>query len=151
MDHQEVEALRRSREDEYRKDMDAIARVLRMLGEQTGTRTEPERPAPLPASDNGVIPKADVNSETSPAVTVRQVLGDVPERFTIQDIRTHLEKKFPGVDTSAGSVSPVLRRLVLQKKVAVEKAGKGSMPTIYRKLGQMPDRLFKEETTTAEP
>jgi hypothetical protein len=140
MDIHEIEELRRRSEEEHRKDMEALDRVMRMmkLAPAAGPVVD-AAPAGRPAdSPEPKIASPASNESTpdglrSPSVAVRKALRYVPDSsFTLFDVRAYIEKNFPLVDTSAANLSPTLARFAKQGTIEIIKKGAGSTPTVYR-------------------
>ena len=126
------EALRKEAE-EYQKDMDALERVLRMQAGQPQASSERVETQPLPpaATPSGNLP-------ISPSKAVRDGLIHLPLQFSINEVREYLAQHWPSVTRKADSLSPILRRMVDDKIIAVAEKGFGSNPTRYRKISTQP-------------
>ena len=147
MDIREIEELRRTREAEYRKDLEAIDRVMRMLAPQAPVKQPVDTTAIRQTLTELRQEGAELDFSRSPAFAVRSSLSVVPENFSIEDVRAYLKTHFPSIETTAANLSPALARLAKQGLIEPIKKGSGKVPTIYRLL-RKPDGAKPEEGQT---
>jgi len=138
MDSKQLMAL----EEELKKDLDAIARVRRMMVVKEGASAAPDqRQIVLPIKSTPPRPDADdadeseMESATSLVGAIEQLLNYAPDvRWTTQKVLAHLRQSgFPlKAQRPIYSVGQALNKLARREKIRMVRKGSGSEPNIYK-------------------
>jgi hypothetical protein len=90
------------------------------------------RAAPPPAKQEGPK-KPPRKSSPQVAKDIVAVVGRLPERFTRHDVI-----KLLGYEPERGALSRALKDVTDERHIRVEEAGRGHIPTLYRRTPKKP-------------
>jgi hypothetical protein len=126
MDKQEVLDLKARRKAEYDKDMEAIDRVLGLLG------------TPAPQEDAGAATPMDAGEGTGNRTgfrdLVRQYKDELPQEFTKYDVKKLATAHGFAGDVVENSLLGMMRVLVKEEFATVKTVSSGRTAAIYAKV-----------------
>lgn len=152
MELEEILQLKEKRKQEFDKDMEAINRVLAMLGKTDSTPTQNNGSAPLEETSHSEIASdTESNSDTETETeeegsendlfvrpTVRKIKDQLPSLYTKYDVRRILYKYDPRFKGKVrdNALYGAMKMLVREKfGVEVEK-GAGRKAAVYRRISE---------------
>jgi hypothetical protein len=141
MTQTEYDALKRTIEDAYRRDLQALQRVWELskslppiLTSQTAT---PSITQAAPTTDySDALDEDDSTSRIDVIGMVKEVVrAHLSGEFTSTDVADKIEKLHPelGATLKRSSITSAMNRLVVQELLELVEAGSGKRPSLYRK------------------
>ena len=126
-----IDSLRAKAQRFYKKQLDAIDIVAKMLEEDFGDDSDTvtvETPG-----KNGSSPKRKASRRSHGAVIgiLQDILTNIHGEFTIKDVDVKLKEM--GKDVARGSFKAALARLAELGETELVKMGAGRRPSVYRK------------------
>lgn len=147
MNEQEVLELKAQLEADYKRDSEAIDRVLAMLQRKSGVSPSAATqqqliPASVPVPKSK--PEANNGTERTPRVrgvlkATRELLSQLPSTFTSSEVREKLEEanpKFAGGKIKMDSLRGVLKLLSSEGLIKPVKEASGPNPAVYERVGR---------------
>jgi len=124
---QELEALKKQREEEHHKDVEALERVYRMMS-KSAHDDDKNGAAKKVAAKTRKTGKGDLRD------AIVEIVNGIPAEFSTQTVIELLSDKIP--DLKKPSVNVVLNKLVKRGILMLTVKGIGRRPSMYRKKNQ---------------